>query len=64
MQAVRSLLSDLEASANGLRRLHVLAALPMSAAVALGRAHDSHIHPSLAIYSRGAAGEYAIALEV
>ena len=64
VQAVRSLLSDLEASANGLRRLHVLAALPMSAAVALGRAHDSHIHPSLAIYSRGAAGEYAIALEV
>lgn len=64
VHAVRALLSDLEVSSKGLRRLHVFAALPLSAAVALGRAHDPHIHPALAIYSRDATGAYTLALEI
>lgn len=60
---VRTLLSQIEASNKAIRRLHVLAALPMSAAVALGRAHDPHVHPALAIYDRTTSG-YRPALEI
>ncbi|MES2210158.1 MAG: SAVED domain-containing protein [Chloroflexota bacterium] len=63
--AVRALFADLEATAKGLRRLHVFGALPLSAAVGLGRAHDAHIRPALAIYSRDdATGAYSHALDI
>lgn len=62
VQAVRRALSGLEQSGKSIRRLHVLAALPVSAAVALGRARDPHVHPELMMYERTAAGAYSEAL--
>lgn len=63
--ALRGMFADLEASAKGLRRLHVFGALPLSAAVALGRVHDPHIRPALAIYCRDdASGTYSYALDI
>jgi hypothetical protein len=62
---LRGLFADLEASAKGLRRLHVFGALPLSAAVALGRVHDPHIRPPLAVYCRDdASGTYSYALDI
>jgi hypothetical protein len=62
---VRSLFADLEVTAGSLRRLHVFGALPMAAAVALGRCHDPHLRPALAIYNRDdALGTYSLALEI
>jgi SMODS-associated and fused to various effectors sensor domain len=64
-QEVRTLFAEIEASARSIRRLHVFAALPMAAAVALGRAHDPHIRPALAVYDRDdASGSYSYALEI
>jgi hypothetical protein len=48
----------------GLTRLHVFGALPPTAAVELGRLHDSHIHPALVLYDRLAEGGYRRALEI
>lgn len=45
-------------------RLHVFGALPPTAAVELGRLHDSHIHPALLLYDRVAEGGYCRALEI
>lgn len=61
--AARELLAGLEADGKTVRRLHVFAAMPVSAAVVLGRAHDRHVHPALAIYDR-ADGAYRLALEI
>jgi SMODS-associated and fused to various effectors sensor domain len=64
-QALRTLFAEIEARAKGVRRLHVFAALPLAAAVALGRIHDPHIRPTLALYARDdAAGAYSYALEI
>lgn len=60
---LRLLLSELEASHKNLRRLHVLAAVPVSAAVALGRVHDANVHPDLVVYDR-IDGQYRAALEI
>ncbi|MFF7655729.1 SAVED domain-containing protein [Streptomyces sp. NPDC007983] len=59
----RDFLARLETEAKTLRRLHVLPAIPMSAAVALGRAHHPQVHPQLVIYER-LAGSYVPTLEV
>ncbi|MFJ5779734.1 SAVED domain-containing protein [Streptomyces sp. NPDC093094] len=61
--ALRLLLSELEASNKNLQRLHVLAAVPVSAAVALGRVHDANVHPGLVVYDR-TDGRYSAALEI
>ena len=61
--AIRALLASFEAGGKTIRRLHVFAALPISAAVVLGRAHDRHVHPTLAMYDR-TDGAYALALEI
>lgn len=61
--SLRSLLSTLEARHKRMRTLHVLAAVPVSAAVALGRVHDAHVHPKMAIYDR-TDGRYTFALEI
>ena len=47
-----------------LRTVHVFGALPPTAAVELGRLHDSHIHPALVIYDRSDAGTYRPAVEI
>ncbi|MEV0650951.1 SAVED domain-containing protein [Phytomonospora sp. NPDC050363] len=60
---LRSLMSTLEAEHKQIRRLHVLAAVPVSAALALGRLHDANVHPSLVIYDRSD-GKYTNALEL
>lgn len=60
---VRRLLSSLEVPAKTVRRLHVLAALPLSAAVMLGRLHHSGVNPTLVLYDR-ADGRYAPVLEI
>jgi len=60
---VRTLFANIEATSKHLRRLHVFAALPMSAAVELGRIHVPHVHPDLSIYSREDDG-YHFALEL
>ncbi|MEU4585795.1 SAVED domain-containing protein [Kitasatospora aureofaciens] len=60
---MRGFLASLETEAKTLRRLHVLPALPMSAAVTLGRTHHPQVHPELVIYER-LAGRYVATLEV
>ncbi len=47
-----------------LARLHVIGALPPTAAVELGRLHDPHIHPALVLYDRAEDGGYRRALEI
>lgn len=61
--SVRAALSAIEARNKHLRRLHVFGALPLSAAVALGRAHDPHVHPELIIHDR-TGGQYRRALQI
>jgi hypothetical protein len=61
--SLRSMLSTMEARHKHMRTLHVLAAAPVSAAVALGRVHDAHVHPKMAIYDR-TDGRYTVALEI
>lgn len=62
-RTVRSLLSTIEATHKNTRRLHILAALPISAGVALGRARDPHVHPTFVLYDRAPNG-YNTALEI
>lgn len=62
-RSLRTLLSTLEAQKKHLKILHVLAAIPVSVAVTLGRVHDANVHPKMAIYDR-ADGRYAVALEI
>ena len=62
-EVVRSVLSTIEATYKDVRRLHVLGALPLSAAVALGRVHDPIVHPRLLIYDCAHPG-YRPALEI
>jgi hypothetical protein len=62
-KAVRDVNATLDAAKN-VRRLHVLGALPPTAAVELGRLHDPHIHPDLVVYNRTDDGTYQRALEI
>lgn len=62
-RTVRTLLSTIEAAHKDTRRLHILAALPISAAVALGRARDPHVHPAFVLYDRDSNG-YSVTLEI
>ena len=61
--AARGLLASFEEGGKTIHRLHVFAALPISAAVVLGRVHDRHVHPALALYDR-TDGAYSLALEI
>lgn len=51
-RAIRGLLAHLEAHNKAVRRLHVLAAVPVSIAVTFGRAVGWGIHPALVVYER------------
>jgi len=48
----RHFLSHLEKANKSVRRLHVLPALPLSAAVVLGRVGNPDVHPALLVYER------------
>ncbi|MDV9173178.1 SAVED domain-containing protein [Streptomyces sp. W16] len=61
--ALRGFFAELEAEAKTLERLHVLPALPMSAAVVLGRVHHPQVHPQLVVYER-LTGRYVPTLEI
>ncbi|MDP9460885.1 MAG: SAVED domain-containing protein [Actinomycetota bacterium] len=61
--AVRSLLADVEARHKHLRRLHLVAAAPVSACVVLGRTRDPHVHPAFTVYDR-TDNTYTPALEI
>lgn len=62
-RAVREMFATIESFDKGLERLHVFAALPVAAAVELGRAHVAHVDPRLVIYDRTTTG-YEPALEI
>ncbi|MDC7120590.1 SAVED domain-containing protein [Cellulomonas fimi] len=62
-ETVRALLSRLEVTDKHLSVLHVFAAMPLSAGVALGRARDPHVHPPFLIYDRTDSG-YTPVLEI
>lgn len=64
---IRAMFAEIERSNKGLEKLHVLAALPLCAAVTLGRVHDPHVHPSMVIYDRapnGPGSQYVPAIEI
>jgi hypothetical protein len=61
--AVRGLFAEIEATAKRTKFLHVFPALPIAAAVMLGRVRDPQVHPRLIIYDRTADG-YQPVLEV
>ncbi|MEU1144422.1 SAVED domain-containing protein [Streptomyces sp. NPDC005863] len=60
---LRGFFAELESEAKMLKRLHVLPALPISAAIVLGRIHHPQVHPQLMVYER-LAGCYVPTLEV
>jgi len=63
-RAARLLFGQIENEGHkAIRRLHVFAAMPMSAAVTVGRVTNSATHPTLVMYDRTANG-YVEALEV
>jgi hypothetical protein len=61
--AIRNLYASLEATAKNVRRLHAFTAVPLSAAITLGRARDPQVHPALRLYDRTDTG-YHFALEI
>ncbi len=61
--ALRELFAYIESSHGSIERLHTFAAIPMSAAVALGRVLNSKINPCLILYDRTLTG-YESRLEV
>lgn len=62
-RAVREIYAELDAHKN-VKRLHLFAATPVSAAVQLGRARDPHVHPVLIVHDRTRSGAYQRALEI
>jgi hypothetical protein len=63
--AGRQLLARLEAGGHKhIRRLHVFAAMPLSAAVAFGRIFADEVHPALQLYDRTQDGVYTPAIQV
>ena len=59
----RQLLATIEARHSHIRRLHVFGALPVAAAVMLGRVHNPDVHPNLMTYHLSEAG-YLAAIEI
>jgi hypothetical protein len=57
-------LSELEREHPSTETLDVIPAVPLTAAVALGRGRMRHVHPVLRIYDRADDGGYALALEI
>ncbi len=59
----RQLFASIEARHSHIQRLHIFGALPVSAAVSLGRVHNPDIHPKLMTYHLSDAG-YSAAIEI
>lgn len=62
-RTVRDVYAALDRHKN-IKRLHLVAAVPISAAVEVGRVRDPHLHPALVIHDRTNGGEYRRALEI
>lgn len=60
----RALLAEIERAHPGLAAIELFVAAPVTAAVVLGRARMTDVHPPLRVYDRNADGSYAFALEV
>lgn len=60
----RDLLAGIEARWPRAERLHILAAVPTTAAIAVGRHRMRGVHPTFVVYQRTAGGTYEQALEV
>lgn len=60
----RDLLAQLEARHPGLSAVKLFPAVPVTAAVAIGRAPMRDVHPALRIYDRNPTGGYDFALEI
>ncbi|NCD16206.1 MAG: SAVED domain-containing protein [Actinobacteria bacterium] len=60
----RSLLAQLEREMPGVKRLHVAAAVPTTAAVAIGRFHRPYVDPALVLYELAEDHTYTDALEI
>ncbi|NIL92169.1 hypothetical protein RhoFasSB10_04526 [Rhodococcus fascians] len=62
---LRKFLSELERTGHKhVRLLHIFAAIPLSAGVALGRVFAPEVHPSIQLYDRTDSGNYAKAIRV
>lgn len=65
MRVIQELYDTLDRNDTGTSgKLHVVLATPLSAAVAVGQLHSSHLHPRLVVYQRPTDGEYEAAVEV
>lgn len=62
--AWRDALASIEASWPNVLRVHVLAAVPLTAAIAMGRHHMRDVHPDLHLYQRRSDGTYEAVLGV
>lgn len=60
----RAFLASVEAEHPSATALHVLGALPLTAAIELGRRRTRDVHPPLRVWDRNRDGEYAFAVEV
>lgn len=62
--ALRNFFGELERRHKNIIRLHLFGALPMSAAIALGRVRDPIIQPAIVTYDRVEYGAYRRAIEI
>lgn len=61
---LRKFFSEIEAHTKSTRRLHVLAAVPVSAAITLGQVRIPEVNPSFVLYDRTESSDYKVALEI
>ncbi|MBC2644996.1 MULTISPECIES: SAVED domain-containing protein [unclassified Rhodococcus (in: high G+C Gram-positive bacteria)] len=61
---LRKFLAELETGHKHVRLLHLFAAIPLSAGVALGRVFAPEVHPSVQLYDRTDSGDYVEAIRV
>lgn len=61
--AARAMLAELEVGGRVVRRLHVVGAMPVSAAITLGHIRSAGVHPGFAVYMRVTNG-YTRAMEI
>lgn len=62
--SIRRMFSHIEMTDKHILRLHVLAAVPVSAAVTLGRIRIPEVNPALVLYDRTDQGTYQTAMEI
>ncbi|MGV9961259.1 SAVED domain-containing protein [Rhodococcus aetherivorans] len=60
----RNLLSHIEVDHPGIEEIDVIPAVPVTAAVIIGRAPMRNVHPTLRVYDRSTDGGYNFALAV